>query len=191
MKRLFHGTTLKNWESIKQNGFGFEADKNAAWWCSNDSETYFYDQDKSDYDDLEGSYNDCIYQAFSSAQLSAAVNGYNSTELVVIELLVDSELCEDDWSCENMHDIATVVDNDDLELSMVQKVHTNNESYLPCLRLAYVIGILNRPNTEMRTDKFLEIELKMAEAFQNSEIFIEDLFVDDWTTDCVKFQEVN
>lgn len=183
MKTLFHGTTLKNWENIKVNGFYPE---NKTWYCSGDREIYFYDLDKSPYDEKRDIIYDCINQAFSSAQIHASVNNYNSTELIVLELQVPENFCEDDFSCENMDNIATCVNIDDLDLSMIKKIHICKNGYLPSLRIFYIGGMIKRNNYQINTNNFLDIELDIIKEIEIP--FIEEIFNFEYETEIVEFE---
>lgn len=156
MKTLFHGATLNNWEGIKQNGFdGTEYN----WYCSDLYETYFYDIDKTgEEDNLDWAKNECIRNAFESAQLAAAIQNYMGSTLVVLELLVEDHFCQDDFSCENMSSIATTVQNEDLDLSMITKVHVSDNSYIPSLRLLYCFNLIQN-NPHINTSNFSSVEL--------------------------------
>ena len=181
-KRLFHGTTKQNYEAIIASNFGGK-DKHS-WYCSDDSNIYFYDLDKSEEEDEAYRDNNLINYAFESAKITAAVENVFSTGLVVIEMEVPVEFCEDDWSCENMSECATCVDIDHLDISMIKKVHTCENGYMPSLRLLYVSGLL-KTNQYINQGNFSNVELEIA---KNLELpFIDDLHYSEWETEEKEF----
>jgi len=178
MKTLFHGTTLENWLNIKkEEGF---ASNQTNWNCSGYHETYFYDMDKECNDEEQ-----CIQAALESANLAASIQNYNGNTLVVLELEVPENLVEDDYSCENMDTIASVVNNDDLDLTMIKKIHICKTGYLPSLRLYYVSELLKN-NQYIETSTFNELELSIVH--QTEFPFIQDLHEFDYETENVEFE---
>lgn len=173
MKTLFHGTTKANYEQILEKGF---SPRNMVWNCSSDTDVYFYDTDKTNYDGEEEEYirQDCIRRAFESAQITAAVQGFNGSELIVIEIQIDEEHVEDDYSCENMHHTASVVDVDDLEEhGEVKAVYEAEEGYNPSLRFFYIAHLV-RDNNYINTYEFTHLEDKACEVIANSEVYLYD-----------------
>lgn len=182
MKTLFHGTTLENWLKIKEEGF---APEQQTWNVPCFNETYFYDMDKTSYpEDEDYSKEECIRQAFDNAQISASVQNFMGNTLVVLELEVDEELVEDDQSCENMDNVASVVNNDDLDLSMIKKVHTCENGYLPSFRLLYVVHLIQN-NDYFVTNTFNNIEIEMAE--QLNVPFVDEMHNFEYETENVYF----
>lgn len=176
MKRLFHGTTLDNWNNIlKEEGF---ASDYTNWICSSDNETYFYDTDKTDYEELDEQRQFCIHSAFESAALAASISNYLGTDLIVLELEVPDEFCEDDWSAENMGDIATVVNNGDLDLEMITNVYIAKNGYLPSLRLLYCYGLIQSNNPHIKFDRFNQTELNIMRNTQFPHV--EDVHEFEW-----------
>lgn len=160
IKTLFHGTTLENYNKIVASNFGTK--ETYSWNVSDDNNIYFYDSKKSDYDEKEEKIQDCINKAFESAQLTASIENVMCSTLVVLELKVPKNLCEDDFSCENMSDVATCVDLDDLDLSMIKRIHTCENGYIPSLRLLYCAGLI-KSNNYIKTDNFSKIERDVIE----------------------------
>lgn len=104
MATYFHGTTQRGLDAIL-SATGKMA---GPWTCSDqDRMTYLWDAQAmvagEDLDDMQG----VIQQAFESAQIQAAVLAEDTT-MYVLELLLDPEDVEADYSCENMHYAVTV-----------------------------------------------------------------------------------
>ena len=118
--KCYHGTTYENYlEIIKNNGFEYTGIK--TWNCSEDDSTYFYTFDKvKKYQDLEEEANEYITQraiesAFESARISASVQKSTSNKIIVLELEIDDDLLDDDFSCPNMDNIASFVMSDEID----------------------------------------------------------------------------
>jgi len=170
MSRLFHGTTLANWESIQSRTHGWGVEGIANWNCSIPGEVYFHDPSK-DADSCP------INSAFESAQIAAAVQNFSGSTLVVIELEIEECLIGEDLSCENMNDISSTVDGCDIEPHHVVAVYAC-ECYLPSLRLLYVAGLLST-NDYIAQYEFSELELTVADSLK--EIFLDELMEFDWS----------
>lgn len=178
MKTLFHGTTKENYELIKKNGF---APENPNWNCSYDCTMYFYDLDKAeDYDTKEDNRNQCIRQAFESAQLCAAIQGSDKSELIVFEIQIDESYCSDDESCENMADTATEVNVDDLnEYGKIVNIYSC-DAYNKSLRFFYIAGLV-KTNDYIRFD-FTSMEYQACEliAKLDASAIHDDMHEFDW-----------
>jgi hypothetical protein len=176
MATLFHGTTLENWERIQAEGWNGPS-RETVWECSL-NEVYFHDAAKtdiySDDDNDEEAFNRCISAAFSSAQCAAAGLNYLGSSLVVIKIEIDDELTDDDWSCENMSDIATVVRPEDIKPEHVKAVY-RCDNYCPSLRLVYVCGLID--NYQFKQN-FSDIEVKVMEHMRD--MYIDELLEFDW-----------
>lgn len=180
-RTLFHGTTFENYLLIMKNGFSPE---DMVWSCSDDSEMYFYDDTKDgnyilDWGNIEDLHNELIRNAFESAQITASVQGFTGNKLIVFELSVDEELIEDDYSCDNMSDVASVVSVDDLSLDMITNIYVSDTAYNPHLRFFYISGIYNR-NKYLNKDNFDSIEVQALEVLSQSEFYIDELLELDW-----------
>lgn len=168
MRRLFHGTTKENYQSILENGFNGDLAPSMVWNVSDSSVTYFYDSSKEEFDDQE----ECIYRCISNAQITASVHKYLGNEIIVMELEVDDELCEDDESCgPAMVDTATVIDNDYLDVSMIKKVYISDDAYSPFLRL-YFLSCVN--HDYLNKDDITSTELTIVEKLDGTWIDTND-----------------
>lgn len=176
MKTLFHGTTKDNYLNIVANGFN---PTNESWNCSSDTDIYFYDLDKAEQDETEYKKDECIRYAFESAQTAASIQGFKGTDLVVLEVEIDNEYAEDDYSCENMADRATQVGIDYLQkYGKVTNVYICNE-YNPFLRFFYISFILD--NQYANTWRFNELETAALQAISECEgMNIEELLEFNW-----------
>jgi len=126
MARYFHGTTIDNALTMMIGDFSPQTKPSGTWNCSDDGCClYLYSLDK--YNDNccdEG--EDCnahhiIEQAFDSAQITAALNNILRSELVVFEF--EFELLEDDFSCPNMADVASVAFLNNITVKDVINIH--------------------------------------------------------------------
>jgi len=178
MKTLFHGTTIEAYNKIKVEGFN---PSKTNWNCSYNSELYFYDLDKTDEDsdEIEWCRNECIQRAFESAQLAAAIQGVSASELIVIEIKIEEKYTEDDESCENMADIATVVNIQDLnEFGIVANIFLSKD-YVPSLRLFYCASLIVN-NQYIETNNFSSQEIKACTKMVENGIYLEDIYPQDW-----------
>lgn len=172
MATLYHGTTLENWERIQSEGWNGPSRK-TAWYCSC-NEIYCYDLSKSDCDFDPSAF--CIRQAFESAQTAAAIQNYLGQSLVVIEFEIDDDLVEDDLSCENMADIASVIQPEDIQPHHVTNVY-RCDNYRPSLRLVYVAGLLTY-SEYLDKSNFDDVELNAASKL--TEVYCDELHEFDW-----------
>ena len=164
MATLYHGTTLKNWERIQAEGFNGNS-RDVVWTCSL-FEVYFYDLDKHDCE------HECIHDAFANAQLTAAAQNYMGETLVVIKVEVSDEHVEDDFSCENMSGIASVVDADNLSMDNVVEVYECH-GYKPSLRL--LVAAAAWGGEYFNNENFSDTEETVIEALVMGGIWSEEL----------------
>lgn len=120
--RLFHGTTKENLKALLLK----KEEPISCWKCSDrDGMLYFYDHQKMiDCGECQED-NDTsltIQRAFENAQIQAAFKGI-STELYVIELSLSEKLVEDDFSCDNMHLMASCTDTENISVDSIVKVY--------------------------------------------------------------------
>lgn len=163
-----------------KNGFNGELADNNVWYCSDLSETYFFDLDKNPNgcEELEEIEEGCIRTAFENAQITAAIQNFNGDKLVVFKLSINSEFCKDDYSCKNMNDIATVVSNSNIQLSDIQEVYVSEDAYQPSLKLFHLCSLIG--NDQLNTDELNDKELVAIEAISESRVFIEELMYFEW-----------
>lgn len=178
-KVLYHGTTYENYLNIKENGFG---SLEKTWNCSSPETMYFYDTDKTEEDDEEYKESYCVSRAFESAQITAAVHGVNSSKLVVLRLEIDSDHVRDDYSCENMSDVATEAEIEDLnEFGVITEVFICEEGYNPALRFFYICHLWAN-NEYLHKTHFTHLEDKALQLLADKEtgIFIDELLDFEW-----------
>ena len=123
------------------NGFNPKLQETKTWVCSDvDNEMYFYDSTKNEdyFEDYSYNYDDLIHNALSNAQVSAAIQGSTCDSLVVFELEVDDNLCDDDESCGGMEDSATTVQLEDLSVNLIKNIYISYDAYNPSLRFFYL-----------------------------------------------------
>jgi len=179
MKTLFHGTTFDNYLDIVKNGFN---SYNKIWNCSGDEDVYFYDLDKNDGDNMNEKSHNCIHDAFTNGAISASLNGYNKNSLVVIEYSINREYVYDDYSCQNMNHVASVVNSYDLiKYGTIKNVYIMT-TYNPHFRFFYLASIFH--NNYLNTGILNRSELEACEAISNIEwcSIHEDLYCFEWST---------
>lgn len=131
----FHGTTTEGLKAIL-NG---DTDKpNSPWSCSdNDGAMYFYPISKvarsNDLSDIEDLMHEGVSMALDNASLQSLFN--DDTELFVIVCNIPKHLLEDDYSCENMADIASFTSCSDWDNRYIKQVFKLdlNKWLKPCL----------------------------------------------------------
>lgn len=180
MKTLFHGTTKQNFDLILQNGFRPEC---MVWNCSDDSVTYFHDLSKSEEpeEEIECQRQRMITDAFSSAQIAAAVQGFSGSELIVLEVEIEDNYVNDDFSCENMAYRASCVNNEDLnEFGKIVSIHTRN-NYNPSLRFFYIAGLVC-DNDWINTGELSRLEIEACKVIGKSGFYIDEFMEFDYET---------
>jgi hypothetical protein len=178
MATLYHGTTLENWEQIKAEGWN--GDSRVTVWNCSCNEVYFHDLAKHD-DQGDWLHDAIVGDALSSAQAAAAVQNYMGETLVVLRFEIDDEYIEDDWSCENMNTIASVVQPEDMQHATLTGEY-HSDDYNPAMRLFYVCGLIVGNNHYIRTEKFSDLEHRAMEAIAGSGVYIDELHSPEWHT---------
>jgi hypothetical protein len=119
--KLYHGTTLENYQSIRANGFKPRLGA-CAWSCSDWDMIYVWDLTKvyvGEYnaaeDQIKAAENHTIGQAVENALIQAALHS-TADNVIVLELDVPNDLVVDDDSGSNMN-YASCVLADDLDWS--------------------------------------------------------------------------
>lgn len=170
MATYFHGTTKENYENMLKGN----CKDNPTWNCSDDNEIYLWDAEKNleNSDDVK---EYCINQAFESAQLTAAIKG-KDTDLIVIELEIPSNLIEDDYSCDNMSDVASLISFDDFSTDFIKS--TFKCSYSAYLSPFVLSGVIGR---EQFNDCNIEYDLiTLAKDLHGKDIFLETMYEFDY-----------
>jgi hypothetical protein len=134
--------------------------------CSeNDGEMYVWPQNKlEDSCDLE-EHEQFVCHAFESAEIQAVVS--DEVGVFVIEMEIPDNLLEDDYSCENMADVASYVTMDDFETGMIVHIYrkTLNKWNAPFV-ISNLLG-----NGQFNKYCIDENLLEAAEAIQQAEIY--------------------
>lgn len=170
MKTLFHATTKENYERIKKEGF---KPQNQIWSCSNDEMVYFYDLEKLE-DECEGK-DGVILRAIESGQITAAIQGSKHPEIYIFEIQIKDIYVEDDYSCENMVDLASEVDYEDLNnFGKVVNVY-ESKAFNPHLRFFYIANLVET-NEYINSFNLSSIEMDACHIIAKSELHIYELF---------------
>lgn len=174
-----HGTTLENFKlMITRKG-----KPSGAWNVSEcDAATYFYPLDKiakaeclelSDFDD-EADYQAAILEAAKryargNATATAALLERDA-KLIVFLADVPDYLLEDDYSCNNMADIASFIHEDDFKVDMLRKIWQYD-----------FFGIFSpycvQPDNPYMASMSYHLE-QMARAIQNSNVYLYEAIED-------------
>jgi len=146
--KLYHGTTIDNYESILKNGFG---DESIIWTYASDSDyTYFWNPKElkkvEGLDTVEEAISYAKDRAAESAKIAGAIFKSKSDKIIVLEVEVDSKFVSDDDSCENMKG-AVKVCNENLKALNIKNVYRCD--FLPTMSLVYLIGLLKNRNIEL------------------------------------------
>lgn len=157
--KCFHGTTQENFINLINGG-----DKpSGAWNCSDmDGCFYVYPANKIyDYDSLDDDEitNEGLRNALDSATITAAFQ-MKTQKIVILELDIPEDELQDDWSCENMSDIASFTEY--FDKSWIKKIYITefNAMYSP-----FFVPNLKNPNLSYVDEKLREV----ASFIQNSD----------------------
>lgn len=128
--KCFHGTTQENFLNMMNGG-----DKpSGAWNCSDSDGCFyvypvnkFYDLDSMDDEEIT---NEGLRNALDSATITAAFQ-MKTQNIVILELDIPEDELNDDWSCENMSDVASFTEY--FDKNWIKKVYTTefNAMYSP------------------------------------------------------------
>jgi hypothetical protein len=172
MGTYYHGTTLENVQAIMAGG----SKNSPTWSCSDDHYLYLWSAEKIGDDGCP------IMRALESAQITAAIAGKDA-KLVVLELTIDDELVEDDWSCENMADEASCIHFDDFKVDMVddEVYYSEFSGYLSPFVLSTLLE-----NQWFDSHSVSKSLMLVARALQGQEIFIEEAWEFDYEAATLK-----
>lgn len=173
--KCFHGTTQENFLNLINGG----EKPTGAWNCSDmDGCFYVYPANKIyDYDSLDDYEitNEGLRNALDSATITAAFQ-MKTQNIVILELDIPEYELQDDWSCENMSDIASFTEHFDKD--WIKKVYTTefNAMYSPFFvpnlqnrNLGYIDEKLEEVATFIQTyDDSSIIYCNMLDAMQES-----------------------
>nr|DAJ98496.1 MAG TPA: hypothetical protein [Caudoviricetes sp.] len=163
--KCFHGTTQENFLNLINGG----EKPTGAWNCS-DMDGYFYVYPVSKFCDVEEMdeeqiTNEGLRNALDSATITAAIQ-MKTQNIVILELEIPEDELQDDWSCENMSDIASFTEHFDKD--WVKKVYTTefNAMYSPF----FVPNLQNR-NLGYIDEKLEEVATFIQNADDSSIIY--------------------
>jgi len=171
MATYFHGTTQQGLDAIL-SGTGKPS---GPWTCSDqDRMAYLWDAEAmiegEGFDDNYG----VIQQAFESAQAQAAILAEDTT-LYVLELNIDADTVEPDYSCENMS-YAVTINEDALKGAIVRAYRCEFSKWDAPFLLA---GLLDR---EHFAEGNVEDErlLVLARSLAGQDVYRDDLHEFEW-----------
>ena len=167
--KCFHGTTQENFVNLL-NG---EEKPSGAWNCS-DSDGCFYVYPESKLDDVENLdaeqiTDEGIRNAMDSASITAAFQ-MKSQKIVILELDIPEDELQDDWSCENMSNVASFTEN--FDKSWIKKIYTTefNAMYAP-----FFVPNLNNRNLGYVPDELRNIAVMVQRSDEMSNVYC-DIF---------------
>lgn len=173
----FHGTTTKGLQCILDN---VGSKPFAPWVCSeDDGMMYVYPLNKVAEnhctEDEEETISRGLDSAFESAQIQCAIAQEETMYVLVLD--IPDNLLEDDCSCENMSDVASMLEMTEFNTSMVKSVYecSFNKWYAPFV----LVGILDNP--QFNVDCLDKPLLDLAERLRETEYFMYELLEFDYT----------
>lgn len=167
--KCFHGTTQENFVNLINGG-----DKPSGIWNCSDMDGCFYVYPVSKFYDVENLddeqiIDEGIKNALDSASITAAYQ-MKSQKLVILELDIPEDDLQDDWSCENMSDVASFTEYFDKE--WIKKVYTTefNAMYAP-----FFVPNLNNRNLGYIPDELRNIAAIVQRSDEMSNVYC-DIF---------------
>ncbi|QBP32878.1 hypothetical protein KPS64_gp116 [Shigella phage KPS64] len=167
--KCFHGTTQENFVNLMNGG-----DKPSGVWNCSDMDGCFYVYPVSKFYDVENLddeqiIDEGIKNALDSASITAAYQ-MKSQKLVILELDIPEDELQDDWSCENMSDVASFTEYFDKE--WIKKVYTTefNAMYAP-----FFVPNLNNRNLGYIPDELRNIAAIVQRSDEMSNVYC-DIF---------------
>ncbi|AUV62867.1 hypothetical protein FDI99_gp031 [Shigella phage Sf14] len=167
--KCFHGTTQENFVNLINGG-----DKPSGVWNCSDMDGCFYVYPVSKFYDVENLddeqiIDEGIKNALDSASITAAYQ-MKSQKLVILELDIPEDDLQDDWSCENMSDVASFTEYFDKE--WIKKVYTTefNAMYAP-----FFVPNLNNRNLGYIPDELRNIAAIVQRSDEMSNVYC-DIF---------------
>lgn len=136
MATLFHSTTRENFESILREGY---RPKQTVWNCSDECHMYGYDLSKfiEHHEDEPTARVEAIWSSIGNGFCAAISQNYQGNEIITMEIEIDNSLIEDDCSCPNVSDIASIIHADDFSIDKIKKVYSC-KNYKPSLRIFHM-----------------------------------------------------
>ncbi|ELT8207017.1 hypothetical protein R9D86_000397 [Escherichia coli] len=167
--KCFHGTTQENFVNLINGG-----DKPSGVWNCSDMDGCFYVYPVNKFYDVENLddeqiTDEGIRNALDSASITAAYQ-MKSQKLVILELDIPEDDLQDDWSCENMSDVASFTEYFDKE--WIKKVYTTefNAMYAP-----FFVPNLNNRNLGYIPDELRNIAAIVQRSDEMSNVYC-DIF---------------
>jgi hypothetical protein len=171
MATYFHGTTQQGLNAIAAG-----AGKTSGPWTCSDQDRMAYLWDAAamvEGEDLDDN-NAVIRQAFESAQVQAAVLA-EDTILYVLELEIDADMVEPDYSCENMH-YAVTINEDNLQGAIVRAYRCEFTKWDAPFVLSSLLGRDHFAECNVADERLLTL----AQTLADQNVFREDLFEFEW-----------
>lgn len=163
--KCFHGTTQENFVNLLSGG----EKPSGAWNCS-DSDGCFYVYPVSkfyDVDDMDAEQitEEGIRNALDSASITAAFQ-MKSQKIVILELDIPEDELQDDWSCENMSDVASFTEY--FDKAWIKKIYTTefNAMYAP-----FFVPNLNNRNLGYVPDELHNIAVMIQRSDEMNNVF--------------------
>lgn len=163
--KCFHGTTQENFVNLINGG-----DKPSGAWNCSDSDGCFYVYPVNKFYDLDSMNaeeitNEGLRNALDSATITAAFQ-MKTQNIVILELEIPEDELQDDWSCENMSDVASFTES--FDKSWIKKVYTTefNAMYSP-----FFVPNLKNPNLGYIDEKLEEVASFIQNADDSSIIY--------------------
>ncbi len=163
--KCFHGTTQENFVNLLSGG----EKPSGAWNCS-DSDGCFYVYPVSKFYDVEDMdaeqiTEEGIRNALDSASITAAFQ-MKSQKIVILELDIPEDELQDDWSCENMSDVASFTEH--FDKSWIKKIYTTdfNAMYAP-----FFVPNLNNRNLGYVPDELHNIAVMIQRSDEMNNVF--------------------
>jgi hypothetical protein len=157
--------------SIKRTGCFNPYETN--WNPSENNMMYVYPlnkvMDNEDIEDIEEGKQQAIYQAFTSAQCTAAIQKSLSDKIIVLCYDIDDDVLEDDSSCENMMTIASSCYLEDIP--KIKQVYA--AQYSPFMSFVVLAGLID--NEYIKLDGLTNYELEAVKALSKAELYCEEL----------------
>jgi hypothetical protein len=152
MTKIYHGTTMENYESILKDGFQHDTDC-LTWDNASDSDYIYFWNPKdvkkaylNDDSTMQEAIEESKRQAAESAKITAAVFKSRYERVVILEMEVNSKYISPDDSCENMSG-AVKVNCDNLKPSMIKNVYYSD--FVPSASLFYLVGLIDNQNIDL------------------------------------------
>lgn len=167
--KCFHGTTQENFANLLSGG----EKPSGAWNCS-DSDGCFYVYPESKLDDVENLdaeqiTDEGIRNALDSASITAAFQ-MKSQKIVILELDIPEDELQDDWSCENMSNVASFTEY--FDKAWIKKIYTTefNAMYAP-----FFVPNLNNRNLGYVPDELRNIAVMVQRSDEMNNVYC-DIF---------------